>query len=41
MDKTTEDHLKLMKASLEIDKTTSTGAEQEEEEEDWIDVNDI
>ena len=39
MDNTTEEHLKLMKASLVIDKENST--EVEAQEEDWIDVNDI
>lgn len=41
MDKTTEDHLNLMKASLAINKENPTTVEEQEEEEDWIDVNDI
>jgi len=40
MDKTTEEHLNLMKASLVIDKESSSAVETQEEE-DWIDVNDI
>ena len=39
MDKTTEEHLKLMNASLDKDKDTNTLVETQEEE--WIDVNDI
>ena len=39
MDKTTEEHLKLMNASLDKDKDINTVVETQEE--DWIDVNDI
>ena len=39
MDNTTEEHLKLMKASLVIDKENSTTVEAQEE--DWIDVNEL
>jgi|LauGreDrversion4_2_1035121.scaffolds.fasta_scaffold71201_3 initiation factor 1A len=38
MDKTTEDHLNLMKASLELNKDTSIAVSEEEE---IIDVNDL
>ena len=40
MDSTTEEHLKLMKASLAND-SANTVTEIAAVEEDWIDVNDI
>jgi len=40
MDSTTEEHLKLMKASLAVD-SENTVSEIVAVEEDWIDVNDI